>query len=101
MSLARPVREQTDTCRELIRVAVAPFLTLTFSVYIWALLVSTANPDVMTLPVGIQLLQDYVDPTRTMPIVMAGLVLSILPVLILFLLLQKYYIRGVMLSGLK
>ncbi|MEV6764386.1 carbohydrate ABC transporter permease [Streptomyces sp. NPDC051105] len=69
--------------------------------YIWALLVSTANPDVMTLPVGIQLLQDYVDPTRTTPIVMAGLVLSTLPVLVLFLLLQKYYIRGVMLSGLK
>ncbi|MEU0968962.1 carbohydrate ABC transporter permease [Streptomyces sp. NPDC005917] len=69
--------------------------------YIWALLVSTANPDVMTLPVGIQLLQDYVDPTRTTPILMAGLVLSTLPVLVLFLLLQKYYIRGVMLSGLK
>ncbi|MEU2624188.1 carbohydrate ABC transporter permease [Streptomyces sp. NPDC007157] len=69
--------------------------------YIWALLVSTANPDVMTLPVGIQLLQDYVDPTRTTPIVMAGLVLSTLPVLVLFLLLQKHYIRGVMLSGLK
>ncbi|MEU8030060.1 carbohydrate ABC transporter permease [Streptomyces sp. NPDC049099] len=69
--------------------------------YIWALLVSTANPDVMTLPVGIQLLQDHVDPARTMPVVMAGLVLSILPVLVLFLLLQKYYIRGVMLSGLK
>ncbi|MFI9615773.1 carbohydrate ABC transporter permease [Streptomyces sp. NPDC052023] len=69
--------------------------------YIWALLISTANPDVMTLPVGIQFLQDYVDPTRTMPILMAGLVLSVLPVLILFLLLQKYYIRGVMLSGLK
>ncbi|MEV7325219.1 carbohydrate ABC transporter permease [Streptomyces sp. NPDC093970] len=69
--------------------------------YIWALLVSTANPDVMTLPVGIQLLQDYVDPTRTTPIVMAGLVLSTLPVLVLFLLLQKHYIRGVILSGLK
>ncbi|MEU3029886.1 carbohydrate ABC transporter permease [Streptomyces incarnatus] len=69
--------------------------------YIWALLISTADPDVMTLPVGIQLLQDYVDPTRTMPVVMAGLVLSILPVLALFLLLQKHYIRGVMLSGLK
>ncbi|MER5933958.1 carbohydrate ABC transporter permease [Streptomyces sp. NPDC002054] len=69
--------------------------------YIWALLISTANPDVMTLPVGIQLLQDHVDPTRTMPIVMAGLVLSTMPILILFLLLQKYYIRGVMLSGLK
>ena len=69
--------------------------------YIWALLISTADPDVMTLPVGIQLLQDYVDPTRTMPVVMAALVLSILPVLVLFLLLQKHYIRGVMRSGLK
>ncbi|MFH9399219.1 carbohydrate ABC transporter permease [Streptomyces sp. NPDC017638] len=69
--------------------------------YIWALLVSTANPDLMTLPVGIQLLRDHVDPARTMPIVMAGLVLSVLPVLVLFLLLQKHYIRGVMLSGLK
>ncbi|MFJ9351549.1 carbohydrate ABC transporter permease [Streptomyces sp. NPDC101237] len=69
--------------------------------YIWALLVSTANPDVMTLPVGIQLLQDHVDPTRTTPIVMAGLVLSTLPVLVLFLLLQKHYVRGAMLSGLK
>ena len=69
--------------------------------YIWALLISTADPDVMTLPVGIQLLQDHVDPTRTMPVVMAGLVLSILPVLVLFLLLQKHYVRGVMLSGLK
>ncbi|MFB9463442.1 carbohydrate ABC transporter permease [Streptomyces cinereospinus] len=69
--------------------------------YIWALLISTANPDVMTLPVGIQLLQDHVDPARTMPIVMAGLVLSTLPVLTAFLLLQKYYIRGMMLSGLK
>ncbi|MET8722088.1 carbohydrate ABC transporter permease [Streptomyces misionensis] len=69
--------------------------------YIWALLISTADPDVMTLPVGIQLLQDHIDPTRTMPVVMAGLVLSILPVLVLFLLLQKHYVRGVMLSGLK
>ncbi len=55
----------------------------------------------MTLPVGIQLLQDHVDPTRTMPVVMAALVLSVLPVLVLFLLLQKHYVRGVMLSGLK
>lgn len=69
--------------------------------YIWTLLVSTVNPDLMTLPVGIQLLQSYLDPTRTQPIVMAGLVISIAPVLVLFLLLQKYYIRGLMLSGLK
>ncbi|MFG2893856.1 carbohydrate ABC transporter permease [Streptomyces sp. Pv4-95] len=69
--------------------------------YIWALLVSTANPQLMTLPVGIQMLQSYLDPDRMVPVMMAGLVLSILPILMLFLLLQKHYIRGVMLSGLK
>ncbi|OKI02061.1 ABC transporter permease [Streptomyces sp. CB02923] len=69
--------------------------------YIWALLVSTANPRLMTLPVGIQTLQSYLDPHRMVPVMMAGLMLSVLPVLLLFLLLQKYYIRGVMLSGLK
>ncbi|MFG2285087.1 carbohydrate ABC transporter permease [Streptomyces sp. NPDC048595] len=69
--------------------------------YIWALLISTANPRLMTLPVGIQMLQSYLDPDRMVPVMMAGLVLSILPVLLLFVLLQKHYIRGVMLSGLK
>ncbi|TJZ42811.1 carbohydrate ABC transporter permease [Streptomyces piniterrae] len=69
--------------------------------YIWALLVATANPRLMTLPVGIQMLQSYLDPDRTVPVMMAGLVLSILPILLLFLILQKHYIRGVMLSGLK
>ncbi|MPT25187.1 MAG: hypothetical protein E2577_20685, partial [Starkeya sp.] len=36
-----------------------------------------------------------------MPIVMAGIVISTLPVLLIFLFLQKYYVRGVMLSGMK
>ncbi|MFE0189364.1 carbohydrate ABC transporter permease [Streptomyces sp. NPDC058989] len=69
--------------------------------YIWALLISTANPRLMTLPVGIQMLQSHLDPDRMVPVMMAGLVLSILPVLLLFVLLQKHYVRGVMLSGLK
>ncbi|UNO42909.1 carbohydrate ABC transporter permease [Streptomyces sp. MST-110588] len=69
--------------------------------YLWSLLVSTADPRLMTLPVGIQLLQSHLDPDRTVPVMMAGLVLSSLPVLTLFLLLQKHYIRGVVLSGLK
>lgn len=69
--------------------------------YIWSLLIASTNPDLMTLPVGIQLLQSFIDPNRTMPIVMAGIVISTLPVLIVFLLFQKYYVRGVMLSGMK
>jgi multiple sugar transport system permease protein len=69
--------------------------------YIWTLLISSSDPALQTLPVGIQLLQSFLDPDRTMPIVMAGLVISTLPVLVVFLLFQKYYVRGVVLSGLK
>jgi multiple sugar transport system permease protein len=69
--------------------------------YIWTLLIASTNPDLMTLPVGIQLLQSFLDPNRTMPIVMSGIVISVVPVLILFLFLQKYYVRGVVLSGLR
>ncbi|WP_214411896.1 carbohydrate ABC transporter permease [Sphaerisporangium fuscum] len=69
--------------------------------YIWTSLMASTNPDLMTLPVGIQLLQSFIDPNRTTPIVMAGIIISTLPVLIIFLLFQKYYVRGVMLSGMK
>jgi multiple sugar transport system permease protein len=73
----------------------------TWNEYIWTLLISSSDPALQTLPVGIQLLQSFLDPDRTMPIVMAGLVISTLPVLVVFLLFQKYYVRGVVLSGLK
>lgn len=69
--------------------------------YIWTSLMASTNPDLMTLPVGIQLLQSFIDPNRTTPIVMAGIIISTLPVLIIFLLFQRYYVRGVMLSGMK
>jgi multiple sugar transport system permease protein len=73
----------------------------TWNEYVWPLLLATVNPDLTTLPVGIQLMQSALDPERTLPIVMAGLVISIIPVLAVFLALQKYYIRGIMLSGMK
>lgn len=69
--------------------------TATWNEYIWALLVSTANPGLMTLPVGMQLLQGHLDPQRTTPLLMAALVLSTLPVLALFLVLQRHYVRGI------
>ncbi len=69
--------------------------------YIWTLLMASTNPQLMTLPVGIQLLQSFLDPNRTMPIVMAGIVISTIPVLLIFLFFQKYYVQGVVLSGLK
>lgn len=69
--------------------------------FIWALIINSVNSDLATLPVGIQSLKSHLDPAMTMPLVMAGLVISTVPILIIFIFLQKYYVRGMMNSGLK
>ncbi|MFF8788565.1 hypothetical protein [Streptomyces sp. NPDC015125] len=42
---------------------------------------STANPRLMTLPMGIQMLQSCLDPDHMVTVATAGLVLGVLPVL--------------------
>jgi len=69
--------------------------------FIWSLLMNSINPDLATLPVGIQTLKNHLDPASTAPLVMSGLVISTVPILIVFIFLQKYYVRGMMNSGLK
>ncbi|HEX7055787.1 MAG TPA: carbohydrate ABC transporter permease [Bacilli bacterium] len=69
--------------------------------FIWALLMNSVNKNLATLPVGIQTLKEHLDPTLTQPLVMAGLVISILPVLLVFIFLQKYYVKGMMNTGVK
>jgi multiple sugar transport system permease protein len=69
--------------------------------FLWALLMNSVNGDLATLPVGIQTLKSYLDPTLTQPLVMSGLVIATVPILILFIVLQKYYVRGMMHAGLK
>jgi multiple sugar transport system permease protein len=69
--------------------------------FIWALLMNTVNKDLATLPVGIQTLKSHLDPTITKPLIMAGLVISVVPVLIVFIFLQKYYVKGMMNVGMK
>ncbi|MDR0271494.1 carbohydrate ABC transporter permease [Paenibacillus sp.] len=69
--------------------------------FIWALIINSVNPDLAVLPVGVQMLKDHLDPEMTQPLLMAGLVISTVPILVVFLVLQKYYVRGMMNSGLK
>ncbi len=64
----------------------------------WPLIVN-ASPDKMTLSVGLaslqgQYLTDY-------PVLMAAALLSILPMIIIFISLQKYFVEGIALSGTK
>jgi len=66
--------------------------------FMWPLIVLT-DSSLYTLPVALaNLLGEHVQDTELM---MAGSVLTVLPVMLLFVALQKYYIAGIMLGGMK
>jgi len=66
--------------------------------FMWPLIVLTDSAR-YTLPVALaNLLGEHVQDTELM---MAGSVLTVLPVLLLFVALQRYYIAGIMLGGMK
>jgi multiple sugar transport system permease protein len=66
--------------------------------FMWPLIVLT-DDSMYTLPVALaNLVGEHVQDTELM---MAGAVLTVLPVLLLFLALQRYYIQGIMLGSVK
>ncbi|HEY4199145.1 MAG TPA: carbohydrate ABC transporter permease [Devosiaceae bacterium] len=66
--------------------------------FFWPLIVTTSN-ELYTIPVGISSFSDAQDTRWEM--IMTGAALSTLPTLIVFLVLQRFIVRGVMLAGLK
>jgi multiple sugar transport system permease protein len=85
-------------CRPiLVTLAIFTFLG-TWNDFMWPLIVLT-DSSMYTLPVALaNLLGEHVQDTELM---MAGSVLTVLPVMLLFVALQKYYIAGIMLGGMK
>ncbi|MCB1776924.1 MAG: carbohydrate ABC transporter permease [Candidatus Competibacteraceae bacterium] len=70
----------------------------TWNDFMWPLIVLTDSA-MQTLPVALaNLLGEHVQDTELM---MAGSVLTVLPVMLLFVILQRYYIAGIMLGGIK
>ncbi|MFJ6025915.1 carbohydrate ABC transporter permease [Pseudarthrobacter sp. NPDC092424] len=61
--------------------------------YIWPLII-TDRPESMTLPVGLTLLQNSEGNGAGWGIMMAGAVLVILPILVVFAMLQRYIVAG-------
>lgn len=61
--------------------------------YIWPLVITTDDSR-MTLPVGLTLLKNIEGDPSSYPVLMAGAVVVILPVLIVFLFLQRYIVAG-------
>jgi multiple sugar transport system permease protein len=88
MPLLRPI---------LLTLGVFTFLT-TWNDFMWPLIVLTEESK-YTLPVAIANLSgEHVQDTELM---MAGAVVTVLPALILFLVLQRYYVRGILMGGVK
>lgn len=85
-------------CRPiLVTLAVFTFLA-TWNDFLWPLIVLT-DQSMYTLPVALANLQgEHQQDTELM---MAGAVLTMLPVLLLFLALQRYYLEGIMLGSTK
>jgi multiple sugar transport system permease protein len=69
-----------------------------WTAFLWPL-ISTTNRDLYTLPVGLASFSGEFQ--REWEMVMAGASVATLPMLLVFIVLQKYIVRGVMLTGLK
>ncbi|MGE5679479.1 MAG: carbohydrate ABC transporter permease [Bacillota bacterium] len=70
----------------------------TWNDFLWPLISLTDN-SMYTLPVSLANLMG--EHTKDPELMMAGSVLTILPVLVVFLVLQKYYIKGIMMGSVK
>ncbi|HDZ12914.1 MAG TPA: carbohydrate ABC transporter permease [Bacteroidetes bacterium] len=88
LPLAKPV---------LVTLALLTFMG-TWNDFLWPLIVMTRE-NMYTLPVALaNLLGEHVQDAELM---MAGSVITIVPIILVFLLLQKYYIQGILIGGLK
>ena len=61
--------------------------------YIWPLVI-VSRPEMMTLPVGLTLLQNSESDPASWGIMMAGAVLVLVPILVVFAALQRYIVAG-------
>jgi multiple sugar transport system permease protein len=71
-----------------------------WNAFLWPLLVTTSR-DLWTVPLGLNSLRTFASEARNLDLLMAGTTLSVLPTLVLFIFLQRYFIRGIALTGLK
>lgn len=79
--------------------AVFSFMNL-WNAYLWPLF-AARQPDVMTLPVALATLQSGPRALTEWNMVMAGAVVTVLPILIVYLLAQRWFVQGIVSSGIK
>jgi multiple sugar transport system permease protein len=72
--------------------------TYAWNDFMWPLIMAT-GPDVQTIQVGLTTFQGHF--STDWPLLMAAVVISALPVFIVFLLGQRYFVQGIALSGIR
>lgn len=68
---------------------------------IWTMTVTRSAPDLQTIPVGIYLLRGAFIDQSTLSLQQAAVCVSIVPIMVVFLLLQRSYIRGLTAGSIK
>jgi len=68
--------------------------------FLWPLVVARSS-DMWTVPVGLRSLQVYATGADVINMQMAGAALAVVPIIIVFLLLQRYFVQGIALTGMK
>lgn len=72
----------------------------TWNSFLWPLLVVSSRT-LFTIPLGLNSLRLYAGEARNLNLLMAGTSLAIVPVLLVFVFMQRFFIRGIALTGLK
>lgn len=71
-----------------------------WSNFLWPLLVvNTTN--MMTVPLGLEQLSSFESTQQNMGLVMAGTALAVIPSTLVFIVLQRYFVEGINLTGIK
>ena len=68
---------------------------------LWTMTVTRTAPNLQTVPVGIYLIRGAFVDERTFSLQQASLAVSVIPMIFLFLALQRFYVRGVTAGGVK
>lgn len=83
--------------------ALATLAILTFigqwNSFLWPLIITSFSPEMTTIPVGLSKLSLAFSTYTNQNLILAGMVLQIIPVVALFLYMQRYYIKGIVLTG--
>lgn len=69
--------------------------------FLWPLIVTTSAPHLMTLPVGLRMMVTAYSTTTVQNRLFAATVLGIIPTIVIFLAMQRHYVKGITLTGIK